>query len=186
MYSTYMQSVHLSLHAYHTVHLSLIFRFIKCLPFRMCLSYRCETQPYMTSLGMLFLAKGLICLSVENNFMPISSGQIGVLYKLTYSVYASTTCVFDQPSVCEKCCRLVCWNSVNYVFKEMSLAKAQVHEFLFRHSLKSLLKEVLSVLILCMPCLYFHPAAQLCQGAHVVIYLYDCRYLPYSIHFSEF
>ena len=36
------------------------------------------------------------------------------------------------------------------------------------------------------PCLYLHPAAQLFQGAHVMVYRSDCRYLPYSIHFSEF
>ena len=35
-------------------------------------------------------------------------------------------------------------------------------------------------------CLYLHPAAPLFQSDHVVVYWYDCRYLPYSIHFSEF
>ena len=27
---------------------------------------------------------------------------------------------------------------------------------------------------------------QLFEGAHVVVYRSDCRYLPFSIHFSEF
>ena len=44
----------------------------------------------------------------------------------------------------------------------------------------------LRLLMLCTPCLYLHPAAQLFQDAHVVVYRSDCRYLPYSIHFSEF
>ena len=35
-------------------------------------------------------------------------------------------------------------------------------------------------------CLYLHSAAQLFLGAHVVVYRSDCRYLPYSMHFSEF
>ena len=35
-------------------------------------------------------------------------------------------------------------------------------------------------------CLYLHLATQLIQGTHVLVYRSDCRYLPYSIHFSEF
>ena len=35
-------------------------------------------------------------------------------------------------------------------------------------------------------CYYLHPAAQLYEGAHVVVYRSNCRYLAYSIHISEF
>ena len=35
------------------------------------------------------------------------------------------------------------------------------------------------------PSLCLHPAAQLFLGAHVVVYRFDCRYLPYSIHSSS-
>ena len=39
--------------------------------------------------------------------------------------------------------------------------------------------------MLCAPVFIFM-AAQLSEGAHVVVYQSDHRYVPYSIHFSEF
>ena len=48
-------------------------------------------------------------------------------------------------------------------------------------------KEVLSVLMLCTPVFIFTSCSSaLSQRVHVVVYQSDCRYLPYSIHFSEF
>ena len=45
-----------------TIHLSLIFRFFKCLRFRMCLSYALKLRR-VTNLDILFLTMGFICLS---------------------------------------------------------------------------------------------------------------------------
>ena len=50
------------------------------------------------------------------------------------------------------------------------------------------LKEALSVLMLCPPVFKFTPGSSTLLGCPrcTVIYRSDCRYLPYSIHFSEF
>ena len=50
-----------------------------------------------------------------------------------------------------------------------------------------IIKEALSVLMLCTPVFYIY-IWQLAsfRAAHAVVYRSDCRYLSYSIHFSEF
>ena len=50
------------------------------------------------------------------------------------------------------------------------------------------LKEALSVLMLCPPVFKFTAGSSTLLGCPrcTVIYRSDCRYLPYSIHFSEF
>ena len=40
--------------------------------------------------------------------------------------------------------------------------------------------------MLCTPVFIFTSVSSALYGAHVVVYRSDCRYLPYSIHFSEF
>ena len=48
------------------------------------------------------------------------------------------------------------------------------------------LREALSLFILCAPVFIFTPVSSALLGTHVVVYRSCCRYLPYSIHFSEF
>ena len=47
-------------------------------------------------------------------------------------------------------------------------------------------KEVLSVLMLCAPVFIFTSGSSALLGHPRCGYRSDCRYLPYSIHFSEF
>ena len=54
------------------MHLSLIFGFFKCLPFRVCLAYSSETW-LITNVDMLFLVMVLISLVDEIQFMLITA-----------------------------------------------------------------------------------------------------------------
>ena len=72
----------------HTLHLSLIFWFFKCLPFCICLSCTALKLNRMTKFGILFLAMGFVCLSDENKFMLIGSGHI-----LNRSIHISHMCL---------------------------------------------------------------------------------------------
>ena len=60
-----------------TIHLSLIFRFFKCLPFHLHLAQSSETLAVsLNYVDMLFLMSGFICLFNENKVMLISGGHI--------------------------------------------------------------------------------------------------------------
>ena len=58
------------------IHLSLIFRFFKCLLFRQRIGYTALKLSCVTNFGMLFLVMGFICLFHKKKFMLISGGHI--------------------------------------------------------------------------------------------------------------